>query len=254
VFYSLGKKRYLTITPFFLKNLLTFDRVNKNFFKLKLRSFTDLLVYDQIFLCEDYRISDTHILQVNKFYKFLTAKGITPLIVDLGSNNGFSAKYFSQTWRSASIVGIEPNKENFNIAKINSAESNFLNFAVGSKNGKVTIKDENASSWAFQTIESTAGNIELITVDEIIKKFPNCKPFIIKIDIEGFERNLFDNNTSWIDEFPVLIIELHDWMLPYEGNSKNFLKSITPRDRDFIYIGENIFSFSHELICEKFSE
>jgi FkbM family methyltransferase len=247
VFYSLGRKRYLPITPFLFTNLLTFDRINKNFFKLKLRSFTDLLVYDQIFLHEDYRISTSHIIQVNKFYEFLTANGMKPLIVDLGSNNGFSSKYFAQTYRSASIVGIEPNKSNFNIAKINSSESNFFNYAVGSKSGKVTIKDENVSSWAFQTIESTVGNIDLITVNEIIKEFPDCKPFIIKIDIEGFERNLFDNNTSWIDEFPVLIIELHDWMLPYEGNSKNFLKSITSRDRDFIYSGENIFSISHQI-------
>jgi len=249
-FYLLGRKRYVPVSPFFLKNLLTFDRANKNFFKLKVRSFTDLLVYDQIFLHEDYKIVTSHVLEVNKYYEYLTANRIKPLIVDLGSNNGFSAKYFAQTWKSASIVGIEPNKANFDISRINSTESNFLNFAIGSKAGKVSFKDETVSSWAFQTIESEDGNIKLITVNEIIEQFSDCKPFIIKVDIEGFERNLFSSDTSWIDKFPILIIELHDWMLPFEGNSKNFLKIIASKNRDFLYIGENVFSISHDLIIK----
>ena len=40
----------------------------------------------------------------------------------------------------------------------------------------------------------------------------------------------------------MLIIELHDWMLPGECNSKNFLRAISQYDRDFVHIAENIFS------------
>ena len=35
---------------------------------------------------------------------------------------------------------------------------------------------------------------------------------LIKIDIEGFEENLFSKNFEWIDE-KIIIIELHDWIL-----------------------------------------
>jgi hypothetical protein len=45
----------------------------------------------------------------------------------------------------------------------------------------------------------------------------------------------------------VLVIELHDWMLPRAANSGPFLREIAVRDRDFVYHGENIFSISNQL-------
>ncbi len=39
----------------------------------------------------------------------------------------------------------------------------------------------------------------------------------IKIDIAGFEEDLFSKCTEWIDAFPVLMVELHDGMLPGEA-------------------------------------
>ena len=35
------------------------------------------------------------------------------------------------------------------------------------------------------------------------------------------DKNLFMNNYEWIDKFKIIIIELHDWMLPNEANSYN---------------------------------
>ena len=79
-------------------------------------------------------------------------------------------------------------------------------------------------------------------INSILKKYQQFVPFIIKIDIEGFESELFSKNTEWIDMFPLVIIELHDWMLPKTANSNNFLKEISKLDRDFLYFNENIFS------------
>jgi hypothetical protein len=70
----------------------------------------------------------------------------------------------------------------------------------------------------------------------------NGAPFIAKIDIEGAEADLFAANTGWVQSFDLVIIELHDWMLPGQGTSRNFLKCIANLDRDFLHIGENIFS------------
>ena len=71
------------------------------------------------------------------------------------------------------------------------------------------------------------------------------EPFIVKIDIEGGENDLFANSTSWIDDFPLLIIELHDWLFPMKGTSRNFLMAISKLDRDFVHHGENIFSINN---------
>ena len=73
-------------------------------------------------------------------------------------------------------------------------------------------------------------------------------PFICKIDIEGGEANLFKCNYSWLERFPLVIIELHDWLLPGESNSRNFLKAAL--EFDFVYRDENLFCFNNALLTK----
>ena len=74
------------------------------------------------------------------------------------------------------------------------------------------------------------------------------EPFICKVDIEGGEEFLFSKNTEWVARFPVIIVELHDWMLPWQRNSRNFLKRIANLDFDIIWRGENMFCFNYNLL------
>ena len=86
----------------------------------------------------------------------------------------------------------------------------------------------------------------MISINDLLKINNNYKLFIVKVDIEGFEENLFLSNTSWIDNCMLIIIELHDWMIPKKANSLNFLKTISKYKRDFIYRNENIFSIKND--------
>ncbi|MBV6272632.1 hypothetical protein KVP09_06840 [Alcaligenaceae bacterium CGII-47] len=70
-------------------------------------------------------------------------------------------------------------------------------------------------------------------------------PFLIKIDVEDFKENIFASDTEWIDKFYILIIELHDWMLPGQANSRHFLQGIAPLGRDLVYRTENTFSIQN---------
>ncbi len=72
-------------------------------------------------------------------------------------------------------------------------------------------------------------------------------PFIVKIDIEGGEAALCSDATERVGQTPILIVELHDWLLPRRGISQPFLKSIAPLDRDLIHIGEDIYSISNVI-------
>ena len=75
------------------------------------------------------------------------------------------------------------------------------------------------------------------------KKF---QPFLIKIDIEGFEQELFSKKIEWMDKFEIIIIEIHDWMLPTKSISSNFIRSLAKTlnksKRDLIIRGENLIS------------
>jgi hypothetical protein len=47
-----------------------------------------------------------------------------------------------------------------------------------------------------------------------------------------------------VRQFPLIIVELHDWMLPGAASSWNFLRSIADRGRDVVFIGENVYSIA----------
>jgi hypothetical protein len=91
----------------------------------------------------------------------------------------------------------------------------------------------------------------MIAIDDILLEVAcrRCVPFIVKVDIEGGECEFFSQNTSWIHRFPLLIVELHDWMLPGSANSATFLKAVGDSGRDFVLAGENVFSISNSLLA-----
>ena len=62
---------------------------------------------------------------------------------------------------------------------------------------------------------------------------------ILKLDIEGSERELFSKNTDWLDHVSVIIIELHDRFQP--GCAKAVYQKLVERQFHQEVRGENIF-------------
>jgi FkbM family methyltransferase len=156
----------------------------------------------------------------------------------------------------ARIIALEPEKSNFDEASANTrgmANIQPIMAAAASQDGNVTIANPDADAWAFQTklaTQESPETVKALSVPTLInraRKSGSCVPFIAKIDVEGFEQNLFSNNTDWVEQFAVVIIELHDWLLPGKANSRNFLQVISRMDRDFVFHGENVFSISNGL-------
>jgi hypothetical protein len=71
-------------------------------------------------------------------------------------------------------------------------------------------------------------------------------PFFLKIDIEGAEAEVFEENADVVDQFYAIMIELHDWMLPKQRTATRCLAPLIARDRDVILMGENILSVSND--------
>jgi hypothetical protein len=88
--------------------------------------------------------------------------------------------------------------------------------------------------------------LRAMTLEQVMAKSQGTL-FILKIDIEGAESDLFSRHTEELDRFPLVIIELHDWLLPRESNSCNFLKWYVEKGRDFVHFGENVFSISNTI-------
>ena len=224
------------------------------------RKTTDWSVFTQIFLQEDYRLAGLRqATGIQRRYQDMLGAGDTPLVVDCGANNGLSCAWFSRTYPEAFVVGVEPEIANYGMAVRNTralGNAILLNAAVAAHDGVLAVSDPGHGTSGFITTEVppgiSRGTIPAYSIASLIglaaKERPDSHlvPFIVKIDIEGYEAELFGGNTEWIDEVPVIIIELHDWLFPGRHTSESFLKAIAVRQRDFVLRGENVFSIACE--------
>jgi hypothetical protein len=259
-FKSFSKKRnYILFVPrllsILIKKVLIFDKKKLSFFFQKIRNNYDLLTVYEIFQEEFYNLNNFEQSKfIKNYYKMILKNKKKPLIIDCGANIGSSSIYFRKMYKDSFIVSIEPELKNFSLLKNNFIDKNseIINKAI-SCDGKNYFLNYSNDPRGFKIVKnSTFAQTESLTVDNILEKHnEKCLPFIIKIDIEGFEENLFSTNYNWLSNFPIIIIEIHDWLIPGKNNSKNFLKSLNEISggnckRDLIVSGENLISIKIE--------
>jgi FkbM family methyltransferase len=212
----------------------------------------DLGVIQQIFRSADYSLDKlSRGAELRALYNDLASGARQPLILDAGANIGASVVYFSVIYPRAHIVALEPARNNFEVlqANVGSADVDARRAAIGATPSEVSLVDPGVGEWGYRT-EAIAGGerVPVVAACQLVaeKRASGFQPFIAKIDIEGGEEALFSTDTDWVDEFPLLIIELHDWLLPRSGSSRNFLRCVAGRNRDFVYVGENVFSIKND--------
>jgi hypothetical protein len=89
--------------------------------------------------------------------------------------------------------------------------------------------------------ESTK-SIRAVTIREIMEEQQIDFIDVLKIDIEGAEKEVFSSDYDyWLSKTRVIIIELHDSMK--EGCSKTFFESLGKYDFKTGISGENIICF-----------
>jgi len=241
--FILGKRKYFFFC--FIKFVIIFDKKFK-FKKFKIRNYYDYITVREIFILECYSLENLLYYEEILNYYLSSSQAKIPLIIDCGSNIGASTYYFNKTYELAKIISIEADENNFQLLSKNIDDVNVVKNlnAVSSATEKCSINNITKDPRAFSFISDKDGKVNSITINDILKFYPNDKfnPFIIKIDIEGGEKKLFEQNVEWIEKFKIIIIEPHDWMYPKKNLFKNFLEKISLLDRDFIILNENIIS------------
>ncbi len=198
----------------------------------------DLGVIAQMFESQDYSLGRLRRgAEVQAQYEELLRAGQRPLILDAGANIGASAVFFGVHFPRAHIVALEPEAGNFELLRANTAglDVDARCAAIGAREGKAAPADPGARA----PVQAASRLINE-------KLAAGYAPYIARIDIEGGERELFASDTGWADRFALLIIQLHDWLLPRAGSARNFLRWAGRRDRDFVHVGENIFSIAND--------
>ncbi len=177
--------------------------------------------------------------------------GRRALIIDAGANIGASAVFFALSFPTALVIAIEPEPQNFALLVKNTRGLNVrcLNAALASEAGHAALLDPGEGNWGFRAEPEPSGTLPCVTIDGLYQENLGeaLFPFIVKVDIEGGEADVFARNTNWIENTPVLVAELHDWLLPKGRTALPFLRCISQLDRDFVYLGEDVFSIANAL-------
>ena len=204
---------------------------------------SDVAVIRQVFGGKEYEIRGPRSVvdRIQGRYEAILAEGGVPIIVDAGANIGAASVWFATRYPKAAVVSIEPDPENARILTLNTqgrANCTVLEAALGADSGYASLKGSDLG-WAIQTERADSG-VPIVTVEDAFKASGGDTPFIVKIDIEGFERDVFSANLGWLDDAYMVFIEPHDWMLPGELSSSGFQRAMAAHDFELFLLGENI--------------
>lgn len=218
-------------------------------------SVADRGVLVQVFQLQEYSLEPLSPWLAGPQAHPISDKSEARLIVDCGANIGASVVYFAKTFPDARIIALEPEPGNFSLLAENAApfgdRVTSWDKAIASTPGTVRLTDPGLGEWGYRTGATADGKllaeVAAVTIDDVLNSAPETKPFVLKVDIEGAEADLFATRGATLDLFPVVVVELHDWMWPGTRVSAPFLEWHGQHGREMRTAGENFFSLSASL-------
>jgi FkbM family methyltransferase len=195
--------------------------------------------------------SDMDVFQqvfINEEYEFPLDKA-PEVIVDAGSNIGLASIYYSIKYPDAKIIAIEPEDSNFLLLRENI--KNYPNIVSTHKalwHTKTRLKISNplGSKFSFR-VETADDSQEVIslTMEELMDEYGLSFIDILKMDIEGAEKEVFSQSLKWLSKVGMIAIELHDKIKT--GYNRSFYSAIDPFVEKEYRNGENVFIVTNNV-------
>jgi FkbM family methyltransferase len=209
-------------------------------------------VIREIFLKNSY---DMSFCPQGRYYESRALINEEPInILDLGAHIGASTVYFSSRFKKANIISVEPSNYSFNYLCRNTeliSRITPFNAMVDVKNSdNVHLWDNLNGSWSYGAIKyhddaKLIGMTKAVTLKYLVSQFTHKDYFLLKVDIEGAEGNLFDSkeNEEILNLFDVVVVEIHDWMLPGKMTALKVFKWAVRSNREICIKAENVWFF-----------
>lgn len=142
-------------------------------------------------------------------------------IVDAGANIGMASIYFAQRFPNAKVIAIEAEALNFaalvrNVRPYPSIIP--IHAALWNRDGEIGVSQPDPATgsggeWAFVTHEGSGVKVRAIGMRTLMKEMQIRSVDLLKVDIEGAEKEVFEA-CDWMDDIRCLMIELHDRFKP----------------------------------------
>lgn len=212
-FYFYKKKIGIAQTiKYFLKKFLSEKKNIKVFFK------------NNEYYIRTYE-HDLEVLISNLAKEFEFLKNINlnedQFIIDAGAYIGTSSIRFAQLFKKNKIIAIEPSKENFEIMMKNIEKyENIipLNSALVSTNHneEIFLYKSKTGAWGNNILRNTSDDrnlniinkVEKVNLKDLIDRYKK-KISILKLDIEGSEKMILENDINILNDIDIIIVELH---------------------------------------------
>lgn len=202
-----------------------------------LKKSSDLSVFKQVIIDKEYQ----PVLELIKDHKISIES-----ILDAGANIGLSTIYLNHFLQPKEIICLEPSESTFsrlenNISK-NKINAQLIQAGLWRKDSFLSpnLNFRDGEDWSFSLEEkkdSSESSIQVFSIETILKK-SGLKSFdFIKIDIEGGEEELFEDDRlqNVLSKTKIITVEIHD--------EKNCRRKI---EQDLTDFGFKLFH-SHEL-------
>jgi FkbM family methyltransferase len=164
------------------------------------------------------------------------------VVVDAGANIGLTSVYFALRYPDARILAIEPEASNETLLAANAAPYPTITAVRGAlwnADLPIDVVDPGLGKWGFRTRAAnghSGAQVPGMTIDTLMRTHGVDYIDVLKVDIEGAEREVFADPSAWIDRVGVIIVELHDRFRT--GCSRAFYRATggfdvewSPRDR-----------------------
>ena len=187
---------------------------------------SDMDVFQQIFIEEEYEFDLDKAPEV---------------IIDAGSNIGLASIYYSLRYPKTKVFAIEPESSNYEVLKENIKKyPNIVSIQKAVWHTKTCLKISNPhdSKFSFR-VEESDGEVFSITIEELMEQYELPFIDILKMDIEGAEKEVFSNPPHWLEKVGMIAIELHDKLKT--GCNRSFYTAIDPFVKKEYRKGENVF-------------
>jgi len=174
--------------------------------EVRIQGSSDVNVFQQIFVLKEAC--------------YIDRLGPVESVIDLGANVGYLSALILSRFPRARVIAVEPDPVNArlcrrNLAPYGSRASVIEGAAWWSKSRLTLVRGQfgDGREWATQVREAgpgEAGDVEGWDIETILDGFGMEKVDLLKIDIEGSERDLFERGAGeWLDRIRNLSIELH---------------------------------------------
>jgi FkbM family methyltransferase len=149
-------------------------------------------------------------------HPYIELTSANPVILDLGANIGLTAVDYQLLYPGATIYSYEMDVDNYELARKNCTpykSIHLFNKAVWYKEGVFTYnKSANADAYKLESLEGGSGTpceVATTSIKSIIEENNIKWVDFVKLDIEGAELEVFQNDLSWLNKVSQTKIEVH---------------------------------------------